>query len=195
MRICVFGASGTELDKIYTEQTERLGFLLAKRGHSLVFGGGKNGLMGAAARGFTKGGGHITGVAPLFFKEAGVLYNACDEYVYPDSMRDRKKYMEDNSDAFIVAPGGIGTYEEFFEVLTLKQLARMSKPIVLLNINGFFDNLNGLIKSGIANGFIRSQTAQLYKTADSIEAAIEIAETDSFDINTIKFSDGGNKNE
>ena len=153
------------------------------------FGGGANGLMGAAARGFTKGKGHIIGVAPRFFDIPGVLYEACDEFVYPDSMRDRKKYMEDNADAFIAVPGGIGTYEEFFEVLTLKQLARHAKPIVLFNINGFFNKLTDMIREDTENGFIRRQTEELFLcTADADEAVAEI-ENGETDIEKIKFYD------
>ena len=189
MRICIFGASGTQLDEVYIRETEALGEMLARRGHSLIFGGGKNGLMGAAARGFTAGGGKIVGVAPGFFKEAGVLYPLCDEFVYPDSMRDRKKYMEDNADAFIVVPGGIGTYEEFFEVLTLKQLARMSKPIAVFNINGFYDSLYRLIADNTENGFIRKQTTELFRMCDTVEQAVDCVENDVYDIEKIRFTD------
>ena len=189
MRICIFGASGTALDERYIQQTEALGKRLAERGHSLVFGGGKNGLMGAAARGFTAGGGRIVGVAPTFFKEAGVIYDRCDEFVWPDTMRDRKKYMEDNADAFIVTPGGIGTYEEFFEVLTLKQLARMSKPIAVFNINGYFDGLMRLIADNTKNGFIRPQTQELFRLCATIEEAVDCVENDAYDIRQIRFTD------
>ncbi len=189
MVVCVFGSSGTEIDKVFVEQTELLGEKLAKRGHSLMFGGGKNGLMGAAARGFTRGGGHITGVAPGFFKAGNVLYDKCDEFIWPESMRDRKKYMEDNSDAFIITPGGIGTYEEFFEVLTLKQLARLSKPIVVFNINGFFDKLLSVIDDNVRDGFVRAQTPELFKVTDNIDEVINIVENDSYDIEKIKFYD------
>ena len=151
MRICIFGASGDAIDPVYMDETFAVGKALAERGHSLIFGGGSHGLMGAAARGFTAGKGKIVGVAPRFFDIPGVLYEACDEFVWPDSMRDRKKYMEDHADAFLVAPGGIGTYEEFLEVLTLKQLARHGKPIVLFNINGFFDKLTDLIAADTAS--------------------------------------------
>ncbi len=189
MRICIFGASGTALDESYIQQTEALGKRLAERGHSLVFGGGKNGLMGAAARGFTAGGGRIVGVAPTFFKEAGVIYDRCDEFVWPDTMRDRKKYMEDNADAFIVTPGGIGTYEEFFEVLTLKQLARMSKPIAVFNINGYFDGLMRLIADNTKNGFIRPQTQELFRLCATVEEAVDCVENDAYDIRQIRFTD------
>jgi len=189
MRICVFGASGVNLDLIYVERTEALAKKLALRGHSLIFGGGRNGLMGAAARGFTEGEGKIVGVAPRFFDVPGILYEKCDEFVYPDSMRDRKKYMEDNADAFIVVPGGIGTYEEFFEVLTLKQLARHAKPIVLFNINGYFNDLVKLISDGTVSGFIREQTLSLFECSDNDEEIIVLVEQGDMDIEKIRFHD------
>lgn len=189
MRICIFGASGVEIDKEYVKRTEALAEKLARRGHSLIFGGGQNGLMGASARGFTKGKGKIVGVAPRFFDVPGILYDKCDEFVYPDSMRDRKKYMEDNADAFIVVPGGIGTYEEFFEVLTLKQLARHGKPIALYNINGFFNDLVKLIEDGTNSGFIREQTLSLFECTDSDDEITAVVEKGEMDIEQIKFHD------
>lgn len=188
MVVCVYGASGAEIDKSYIEKTELLGEKLAKRGHSLVFGGGKLGLMGAAARGFRKGGGHIKGVIPTFFRDYDVIFD-CDEFQWTETMRERKQYMEDNSDAFIVTPGGIGTYEEFFEVLTLKQLARLSKPIVIFNVNGFFDKLLEVFSDNVRDGFIRPQTPELFKVTDNIDEVISIVETDSYDINKIVFYD------
>ena len=187
MRICLFGASGDEILPVYTQQTFALGEALARRGHELIFGGGAHGLMGAAARGFTAGGGRIVGVAPRFFDQPGVLYDKCDEFVFPDSMRDRKKYMEDHADAFVVVPGGIGTYEEFFEVLTLKQLARHAKPIVLFNVNGFFDKLISMIREDTEAGFIRAQTETLFGVETDAAAVAWFVETDSTDISSIRF--------
>ena len=189
MRICIFGASGSDIDPIYIERTFTLAKTLAERGHTLIFGGGQNGLMGAAARGFTAGGGHIIGVAPRFFDLPGILYGACDEFVYPDSMRDRKKYMEDNADAFIVVPGGIGTYEEFFEVLTLKQLARHAKPIVLYNVRGFYNRITALIREDTAAGFIRAQTESLFVCTDDDDAVLAAVEAGEEDIEKIRFYD------
>lgn len=187
MTICVFGASSTTLDEKYISAVEALGEKLAERGHSLMFGGGANGLMGAAARGFKAKNGKVIGVAPRFFDKEGILFQDCDEFVWPDSMRDRKKYMEDNSDAFIVAPGGIGTYEEFLEVLTLKQLARHAKPIALFNVDGFFDKLVDLIKADTENGFIREQTLSLFGVFSEIDALADYVENDVTDIEEIKF--------
>ena len=124
MRICVYGAASPTIDPEYIRQTEIMGAEMAKRGHNLVFGGGANGLMGAAARGVRSQGGHIIGVIPKFFDKEKIeaVYTVCDEIHMPETMRERKQMMEDYADAFIMVPGGIGTYEEFFEILTLKQL-------------------------------------------------------------------------
>ena len=192
MQICIFGASGDEIDPRYIEETYALGQALAKNGHSMIFGGGAHGLMGAAARGVYSERGKIVGVAPRFFDIPGVLFEHCDDFVWNDSMRDRKKYMEDNADAFIVVPGGIGTYEEFFEVLTLKQLARHAKPIVLFNVLGFFDPLIRLIADGTSSGFIRAQTESLFSVAATPEEALRFAEEGEMDVNTIRFYDAQN---
>ena len=114
MVICIYGASSDQIDPAYLRAGEELGLAMARRGHSLVFGGGGHGLMGAVARGMTQGGGSITGVAPRFFNVDGSLYDGCTEFLYTDTMRERKALMEERADAFVMTPGGIGTYEEFF---------------------------------------------------------------------------------
>ncbi len=186
MRICVFGASSDDIDNIFMEQTEALCEQLAKRGHSLIFGGGAHGLMGAAVRGFVKGGGKTVGVAPELFRPANVVYEECDEFVWTESMRDRKKYMEDNADAFIVTPGGIGTYEEFFEVLTLKHLGQHKKPIAIFNVKGFFDKLLTVVEDNIEDGFVKGNVPSMYKVSDDIGEVTEYIETDDFDIGELK---------
>lgn len=179
MRICVFGAASPKIDKEYITQVENMAQKLAKRGHSLVFGGGGNGLMGAAARGFTMGGGHILGIIPSFFEneEIEAVYPHCDEIIETVTMRERKQLMEDNSDAFIIVPGGIGTFEEFFEVMTLRQLCRHNKPIALYNIMGYYNELEAMMKAGVEKGFIRSACDDLYKTTDDFEELVKFIET------------------
>lgn len=140
MNICVYGAASSEIAPIFLEQTELLGEHLAKRGHTLVFGAGGNGVMGAVARGVAKAGGKSIGIVPNFFPD-GVLSPVCTEIRRTETMRERKQMMEDVSDAFIMAPGGIGTLDEFFEILTLRQLDRHQKPIAILNVDGIFDGL------------------------------------------------------
>ncbi len=178
MRICVYGAASPTIDKKYMEATEKMGETLAKRGHGLVFGGGGNGLMGAAARGFKKGDAHIIGVIPKFFDEENVeeICNFCNELIMPDTMRERKQIMEDNADAFIIVPGGIGTYEEFFEILTLKQLCRHNKPIALYNLFGFYDELNATMLSAMEKEFIKENCKSLYLISEDIEEIIKYIE-------------------
>ncbi len=178
MRICVYGAASPTIDPEYISRVEQLGKTLADRGHSLVFGGGGNGLMGAAARGFRDGGAHIIGVIPKFFEQETVeeICDFCDELIMPDTMRERKQIMEDNADAFVIVPGGIGTLEEFFEILTLKQLCRHNKPIAIYNIRGYYDEMNAFMEECIGKSFIRGNCRELYFTTDSPDALCDYVE-------------------
>ena len=193
MRICVYGAASPTIDPKYMELVETMGRELAKRGHSLVFGGGGNGLMGAAARGFKSAGGYILGVIPKFFDEEDVeaICDFCDELIQPDTMRQRKQLMEDNADAFIVVPGGIGTFEEFFEILTLKQLCRHNKPIALYNLMGYYDDINNVLDQAMKKNFIRDNCKELYYTTDDIEELFRYIEEPVEKIRTIKELKGG----
>lgn len=170
MRICVYGAASPTIDREYFEKVEELGEEMASRGHSLVFGGGGNGLMGAAARGVRSAGGSILGVIPRFFREENIeaICDFCDELIEPETMRERKKIMEDNADAFIVVPGGIGTFEEFFEILTLKQLCRHNKPIAIYNLLGYYDELSVMMEQAVKKGFIRENCKDLYEITDDL---------------------------
>lgn len=180
MKICVFGAASYEIDKSYIDAVEILGEEIAKRGHSLVFGAGGNGLMGAAARGVTKGGGEMVGVIPTFFREASIelIYDKCTEIIYTETMAERKTKMEDLADAFIITPGGVGTLEEFFEVLTLKQLGRHTKPIVILDINGYYKKLEAFLDVALEQKFINANCKNLYYYAKSAEDAVTYIEND-----------------
>lgn len=175
MKICVFGASSAHIDQIYIDKVEELGEELAKKGHSLVFGAGGTGLMGAAARGFKRGGGYIHGVVPTFFRDDGVeqLYNECDEVTYTETMRERKAIMEDLADIFVVVPGGIGTFEELFEVLTLKQLNRHDKGIVIFDIDGYYDGMEIFMETAYKRKFITEKCRHLYENYDNIQAVID----------------------
>ena len=188
MRICVYGAASPSIDAEYIAKVEELGKIMAKRGHSLVFGGGKNGLMGAVARGVHDNGGKILGVIPTFFIEqsAEVLYEHCDKVVETKTMRERKQIMEDNADAFIVVPGGIGTYEEFFEILTSKQLCRHNKPIAIYNVLGFYDEIDSAMRSAIKKGFIKELCLDLYKMFDNPDEILKYVETPVTSSRTLK---------
>lgn len=173
MRICIYGASSNEIDNIYKEKVYDLGKKMAERNMDLVYGGGAQGLMGAAARGVRENGGQVLGVAPDFFQVDGVLYDKCTEFIYTKTMRERKQVMEDSADAFIMTPGGCGTFEEFFEILTLKQLERHTKAIAIFNIQGYYDKLIGLMENAIAGKFMKPANRMLYKVFDDAEQLLD----------------------
>jgi len=167
MNVCIYGASSPELEKSYFDAVYALSEKLARSEVGLVFGGGAQGLMGAAARGFFDNGAYILGVAPSFFNVDGILYENCSEFIYTDTMRERKQIMEERSDAFIMVPGGIGTFEEFFEILTLKQLRQHDKAIVIYNVNGYYDKLLEMMDVAAEQKFMKAVCKKLYCVADN----------------------------
>ena len=191
MKIAVYGAASSLIDSSYKQAGIELGRKMAQRGHGLVFGGGANGMMGALAEGVHEEQGYILGVVPEFFHESNpeVSYKECSEYIYTDTMRERKRQMEENCDAFIITPGGIGTLDEFFEILTLKQLGRHNKAIVLYNINGFFDELASSLYKMVKEHFITNDCVELCKVstdADEILEYIEAYDPKDIDISKVK---------
>lgn len=176
MNICVYGASSALLKNIYYEKTEELGRAMGKRGHGLVFGGGATGMMGAAARGVAAENGYILGIAPRFFDQPGVLYEKCTEFIFTENMRERKKLLEEKSDATIVAPGGIGTYEEFFEIFTLKSLKRIDRPIVMYNIDGYYDKMKALLEYTAEEKFMDFSVLDLVVFLDEPTAVLDYLE-------------------
>ena len=173
MRICIFGAPGRELDPRYYAEAEAVGRLIGENGDSIVFGGGAEGLMGAGARGVSAAGGDVVGIAPRFFDEPGILYDKCSRMIFTETMRERKQRMQEESDACIVLPGGIGTLEEFFEILTLKQLGRDDRAIVLLNTLGAFDAMLRMLEELAERRFMSKNCLELYFVADTPEQAME----------------------
>lgn len=191
MNICVFGAASQNIDEKYLAAVENMGEFLAKRGHNLVFGGGCTGSMGAAARGFKNGNGKIHGVVPEFFKEdlAEFVNWNCDEITLTETMRERKGIMEDLAEAFVITPGGIGTFEEYFEVLTLKQLGRHRKPIAIFNVDGYYDALETAMDKSIEEGFIKENCRALYRffeNSDELASYIENDDMQGLTVNDLK---------
>ena len=172
MKICVYGASSNVIDPRYLAAGEELGALMARKGHTLVFGAGASGMMGAAARGMDRLNGEIIGISPSFFNVDGILYDHCTEMIYTDTMRQRKEPMEQRADAFIMTPGGIGTFEEFFEILTLKQLGRLPKPIAVLNTLGYFDPMLGMLRHCAAGKFMQEACLELFGVCDTPQEAL-----------------------
>ncbi len=162
MKICIYGASSDEIARSYIESGEKLGRFIAERNHSIVYGGGASGMMGAVARGVHEKNGEIIGIAPSFFNVDGLLFEHCTDFIYPDTMRERKKMLEEMSDAFIVTPGGIGTFDEFFEIFTLRQLGKHQKPIAIFNIDNYFDAMFAMLNKAAEQHFMTSENEKLY---------------------------------
>lgn len=191
MNICVYGAASSLIDKEYIEKGKELGRKMADDKIGLVFGGGINGMMGAVAEGVYEKKGYVLGVIPKFFEEANaeISFKNCTEYIYTETMRERKREMEEHCDAFIITPGGIGTLDEFFEILTLKQLGRHNKAIVIYNINGFYDELENMMIKSIEQEFITDDCKDLYKLLDNADDILEYIKSynpEDIDISKVK---------
>ncbi len=172
MNICVYAASSDALDPVYFEAAFELGRLLAAGGHRLIFGGGATGLMGACARGVIQHGGQALGVAPRFFDEPGVLLREGCLLSFTETMAQRKTYMFEKADAFIALPGGIGTYEEFFETLTLRALGLHDKPMALLNTLGYYDPFREMLECTAEKGFMGESILGLFALCGTPEQAL-----------------------
>ncbi|MDY2627974.1 MAG: TIGR00730 family Rossman fold protein [Lachnospiraceae bacterium] len=175
MNICIYGAASDRIDESYKKEAWELGRRFAQLSIGVVFGGGATGMMGAAARGVRSVSSTcpLIGVAPVFFDKPGVLYENCSEMIWTETMRERKQKMEDLSDGFVVLPGGIGTFEEFFEILTLKQLGRHEKPIILYNINNYYDGIRMLMQKAVDERFMTEQQMEACLFADSKEMILD----------------------
>ena len=188
MNICVYGASSNDIDKIFINAAEALGRKIAERSHTLVYGAGGGGVMGGTARGVTAGGGKVIGIVPHFFNVDGMLYDKCDELIKTATMRERKQLMEDMSDAFIMSPGGIGTFDEFFEMLTLKQLSRHTKAIAVFNVDGYYNSLIDCMENAISKNFIKAECRELFRVFSDIDSMLDYIESYvGKDLNILKF--------
>ena len=176
MNICLYGAANENIDQSYKTAVEALGEQMAIRGHAMIFGGGKYGIMGAAARGISRKGGKLYGVAPKFFLPDGVLFEDCTEFFYTEDMRSRKALMEQKADGFLVTPGGIGTYEEFLEIFTLVRLKQLDKPIAVFNVNGYYSPMLNLLYHTAEQGFMDKQSIDNILFSDNIDEILTFLE-------------------
>ena len=178
MRICVFCSSSNAIEASYFREARLLGREIARRGHTLIYGGGDIGTMGALARAVKDGGGKVVGVIPAALNALpGVGYQGADEIIVTDTLRERKTIMEENADAFIALPGGLGTLEELLEIITLKQLRYHAKPIVVLNTEGYYDPLFSLLQHAVVGNFIKPETVGLVHVAVSVSDALDYIES------------------
>lgn len=172
--ICVYCGSGAGQNPAFAEAARALGEALAGAGTNLVYGGGDLGLMGIVARSVIDSGGHVTGIMPEFLHDRERMLVDVHELHIVDTMHERKHLMYEKSDAFVALPGGIGTLEEFVEQLTWSQLGQHKKPIVLVNIHGFWDPLLDLFDRMMEHNFIRSGFELKMSVADSAEDVLPV---------------------
>lgn len=179
MRICIYGASSEAIDKKYMEVVENFSEKMARKGHSLVFGCGIKGLMGASVRGVRKGGGYIHGVIPKFFEENGYqgIYYDADKITWTKTVAERKTEMENDCQAFVVVPGGVGTFEELFEIISLKQLCQFDKPIAIYNIDGYYDTLYKFMEEVVSKNFMKPYYMDLFKMCSNDDEIFEYIES------------------
>lgn len=168
MNVCLFGSGSRKIDKKYTDEAYKLGCTLAQNNHTLVFGGGTTGMMGACARGVHDNNGKTIGIAPEWIGSFEPLKDSCTEFINVDSMDERKRKFEELSDVFIISPGGLGTLDEFFEIATLKKLKKHNKEIIILNLDHFFDTMLKMIDEMDEKGFLYKQK-EIYKVVTTVE--------------------------
>ena len=174
--VCLFCGSSDRSDPAYTEAARAFGEQTAQAGWRLVYGGGGVGLMGASARAAHEAGGRVLGVMPGFLRSRERLFDEVETVVVP-SMHERKTLMYDQSDAFVVAPGGVGTLEEVIEVLSWKRLDLHHKPVIFLNLNGFWDALIAVLDHSIAEGMTPESFRLAYTVVATVEEAIAAMDT------------------
>lgn len=168
-RITVFCGSSFGTEEIYKEQATLLGQTLAKQNIELVYGGANVGLMGAVADGILNAGGKAIGVLPNFLRSKEIAHLGLTELILVESMHERKTKMNDLCDGVLALPGGFGTLEELFEMLTWAQLGLHKKPIAILNINGFYDSLIELTKVMVEKGLLKDVNQQMLLVSDNID--------------------------
>jgi cytokinin riboside 5'-monophosphate phosphoribohydrolase len=168
VRLTVYTSSSDAVDERYREVVRAFAQQIGDRGDELVYGGTAVGLMGVLASGVRDAGGRVTGVLPVLMADRGLSDEACDELVVTEDMAARKQAMIERAEAFVALPGGFGTLEELFEVLTMKQLGYHDKPIVLLDVDGFFAPLLMMFEHLYTQQFARREYAALYHVARDV---------------------------
>lgn len=172
-RLAVYCGSATPADLTYVDAARHVGRTLAERGIGVVYGGGRLGLMGAVADAALKAGGEVIGVIPQALVGAEVAHRGCTELHVVQTMHQRKQLFTDLSDGFVTLPGGVGTMDELWEAISWAQLGYHRKPVGLLNVAGFYDQLIGFNRQMVETGFIRAQHAGILIHAEGIDALLD----------------------
>ena len=168
-KVCVFTGAATGHDPVYKDTAYQLGTMIAARGLGLVYGGGKMGLMGIVADGAINNAGHVTGIIPRFLDDVEIGHEGVTNLQIIDTMHERKELMYQASDAFVVLPGGLGTLDETMEITTWRQLDLHKKPVILFNINGYWDHLLAQMAHITAQGFMHHSHRDHFLTVKSLD--------------------------
>lgn len=174
MHICVYCASSNHIPENYFATARAMGEGMARRGWPLVYGGGSVGLMGALAQAVHAAGGTVIGIIPQALLDREIAYLQADDLIVTTTLRERKRLMEEHADAFVALPGGFGTLEELLEIMTLRQLAYHDKPIIIVNVDGYFDPLLDQFERIFAEGFTHGRYRNLYTVVESSAAALDL---------------------
>lgn len=189
MRICIYCASSAKIDEIYFEATERLAKILVNSGVQVIFGGGGHGLMGKLADTVLAQGGQIKGIMPQFMNEVEWAHKSVTDFEFTKTMHERKAKFLENIDALIALPGGTGTLEELLEAITLKRLGQFTKPIIILNTNGYYDPLILMLKRCVEEKFLRPIHAEMWTFVHQPEEVMSaINQSMEWDENAISFA-------
>lgn len=171
--VCVYSASSTQIAPVYFQVAEELGRLLAEKHINLINGAGYRGLMGATSNAALAAGGTVTGIIPRFMVEQGWHHQGLTRLVETETIHERKQLMADLSDGIIALPGGCGTLEELLEIITWKQLGLYLKPIVILNIDGYYNPLIEMLQNAISGNFMRKEHEAIWQVATTAQEAVE----------------------
>lgn len=184
-KICVFCGSRSGKKASYVESAKILGQRIAEKKHTLVYGGGHVGVMGAVAEGALSKGGHVIGIIPGHLEEREQAFMTLPEIEIVSHMYVRKNRMKELSDGFILMPGGFGSLDEIFELMTLRQLRRHNKPIIIVNVDGFWDSMLKMIKDMIDDGFAEKEHLKLFTVVNNVEDAIPLFEKEIEEIGDV----------
>jgi uncharacterized protein (TIGR00730 family) len=189
MRICIYCASSAKIDEIYFEATERLAKILVNSGVQVIYGGGGHGLMGKLADIVLAHGGQIKGIMPQFMNEVEWAHKKVTDFEFTNTMHERKAKFLENIDALIALPGGTGTLEELLEAITLKRLGQFTKPIIILNTNGYYDPLIQMLERCVEEKFLRPIHAEMWTFVHQPEEVMSaINQSMEWDENAISFA-------
>jgi len=172
--LCVYCGSRPGKLESFTQTAKAVGEWIGQHNGQLVYGGGNNGLMGIVAAATQQAGGRVVGIIPHALAEMELARDDCDEFYLVDNMHQRKQMMAERADAFLALPGGIGTFEEFFEVWTWRQLGYHNKPIGLLNVDGYYDGLLAFMRTTVNDGFVSDWQMNLIQQSSNLEQLLPL---------------------